>query len=338
MRVRNYGYIVLMGFFMVLAYLFFDRGFNVKTKEMVRYQENSDIKYKVYLQKNNEFDDEYLKMGGRYISKLVDNINFEFNYNSLFNKNVNGYYTYYVVGTLHAYLDDINESIWEKDYIILDNKTEVINKNNIKNIDILDRFSVDYDKYKSELDNFSKKYGLDLYGYLDISVIIKENLNFTGIKKIVEDEKKMEITIPLSYDTFKLSIKNDNNKIDSYANYNNRTKVNYFLIIVAAFLMAIGISFMALVIRSMVGIVSGNNNYRSELRKILRENDDIIVKIKRFYNKKKYNLIYVDSFKELLDVYSKVGNPISYREVKKDEEAIFILIEDNNAWIYQLKK
>ena len=52
---------------------------------------------------------------------------------------------------------------------------------------------------------------------------------------------------------------------------------------------------------------------------------------------RKYNLIYVDSFKELLDVYDKVDLPISFKEFKKNQKAVFLIIENDNAWIYILK-
>ena len=336
MRCRDYVYIILMIFFIILAYLFFDRGFNVKTKELVKYKESSDIVYLVYLNKNNEYDDAYLKMGGRYIASLVDDIKFDFNYKSLFNNEVSGYYSYMATLTLHAYMDSAKEAIWEKDYTVLDNKVEVINQGGVKDIDILDRVVVDYDKYRQELKNFSKKYGIDLAGYLELKIIIKENLNFKGIEKIVNDEKMISANIPLSYDTFRITINNDNNKIGNYYNFNNRTKVNYLFIIIAAFMLSLGISFMALVIREMYKATDYKVKYRRELKKILKENDEIIVRIKRFYNKKKYNLIYVDSFKELMDVYDKVKAPISYRELKKGEEAMFIIIDADNAWIYRM--
>lgn len=336
MKLRDYIYIICMIFFAVLAYLLFDRGVNVRTKNIVNYQENSDIVYKVYLKENNEFNKPYLNMEERYITSLVDKINIDFNYNDLFSKEVNGYYSYSVIGTIHGYLNDINESVWDKEYKLIDNKTEVINQNNIKNIKIEDRVIIDFDKYKNELANFSKKYGLNLSGYMDVVIKVKENLNFKGIDKVIEDEKEMRLTIPLSYETFKITIDNDNNNISNYYDFSTREKLNYVLLVMGAFSLSLSISFLALVIREMVIVSDSKTKYIRELNKILNNYEDKIVKIKRFYNKKKYNLIYVDSFMELLDVYEKVGNPISYREVKKDEEAIFLIIDDDNAWIYQM--
>ena len=54
------------------------------------------------------------------------------------------------------------------------------------------------------------------------------------------------------------------------------------------------------------------------------------------YNTKDYNLIYVDSFEELLDVYKRVESPISFKEMDKHKKAIFLIIEEDNAWVYQL--
>ena len=44
----------------------------------------------------------------------------------------------------------------------------------------------------------------------------------------------------------------------------------------------------------------------------------------------------LDSFKELIDVYDKVGMPISFKEIKKNYESIFLIIEEDNAWIYRM--
>ena len=74
MKVRNILYIILMVIFTVFAYFLFDRGFNVKTKIVVNYQEKSDLNYRVYLHDNDIYNREYLGMNDKYISKLVDNI------------------------------------------------------------------------------------------------------------------------------------------------------------------------------------------------------------------------------------------------------------------------
>ena len=336
MRFRHFLYIICMFLFAILAYFLFERGFHVKTKMAVDYQTTSSLNYRVYLKDNDEYQGRYQKMNERYLSALVSNITFDFNYQKLYSKDMSGYYSYDVVGLLHAYQDDITDDVWTKEYRIIDNKTMVINQNNVKVIDISDRAVVNYDKIKDDLKTFGEKYNLNLQGYLEVYFTFKENLNFSGIDKVISDEDEMVAVIPLSYDTFKINLKNDINGIDNYYDFSTRADVNYFLMIVGAFSLSLAISFLALVIREMVLSTDSRIIYIRKLKKILAEHDDKIVKIKKFYNKKKYNLIYVDSFSELLDVYDTVRNPISFREVRKNEEALFIIIDENSAWIYQL--
>ena len=336
MKFRDYLYAIAMIFFAVCTYLLFDRGFNLRTKKIVNYQEKSGITYRVYLHKNDEFKDEYLGMNQRYISKLVDKIRFSINYDSLFSKNINGYYSYDVVANLHGYLADNDEEIWKNEYKLIDNKVVVLNKTNDKDINIEDVAVFDYDRCLEDLNNFKNKYNLDVVGYVDVVVTIRENLQFSGISKVITDEKKMTVKIPMSQDTFRIAINNDNNNIDNYYDFSKREKINYWFIVIGAFSLSLAISFLALIIRSIAIMYHEKYDYKTKLKKILTEYDAIIVNIKKFYNRKKYNLIDVDTFDELLDVYNTIGNPISFREVRKNKEAMFIILDEDNAWVYRL--
>ena len=337
MKLKNILYVVLMIIFIMFSYLLFDRGLNTKTKRMVSYKENGNIEYKVYLHDNDIYDKKYLDMDERYISKLVDNIDIEFNYSNVFDTDINGYYSYIVLGKLIAYEDNMNDSLWEKEYTLLDLKANVLNENNIRNFMINDKLEIDYDKYKQEILNFKKDYDIDVSGVLKVIIKYKKELQFSSISGVNTDEKEISLIIPLTSDTFKINILNNDYKIDNYYDYSKKERVNYLFIVLGVFNLSIGLSFLILTIRNIINASKKGFNYHRELSKILNEYDDIIVNVKRFYNKKKYNLIYVDSFNELLDAYKKVGNPISFRETKKDEEAIFMMIEDDNAWIYKME-
>ena len=153
---------------------------------------------------------------------------------------------------------------------------------------INDRLLIDYDKYINELKKFNDTYNIDVLGYLDVIVKINQNIQFTGIDKVNEDEKIMRLMIPLSYDTFKINVYNDNHNLDSFYDFSKKERVNYLLILFGLFSLSIGLSFLALTIRNMIIASKSGFNYQKELKKILDENSDIIVNVKRFYNKKKY--------------------------------------------------
>lgn len=337
MKVRNILYIFLMIIFIVLAYLFFDRGINVKTKIFVTYQEKSDITYKVYLHENDIYNKRYLNMNERYLTNLVDDIEINFVYNSLFSRELNGYYTYSVTSALVGYTDDINESLFRKEDILL-NKTVPLNQNNLSEIKINDKVIIDYDKYFNELKKYNDEYNTKISGYLEVLLKINENLDFFGNERIIKDTKEMKLIIPLSYETFKISIQNDNNNVDKYYDFSKKEKINFIFLVIGAFCLSVGISFFALTIRNMINESHDEINYRKELKRIINNNSEILVKVKKFYSKHKYNLIYVASFAELMDAYRRVENPISYKEVKKNEETIFLMIDEDNAWIYRLVK
>ena len=335
MKIKNVLWIIMMTFFISLAYLLFDRGLNVRTKFLVNYQENNDVIYKVFLHKNDIYNKDYLDMDERYISSLVDNIDINFKYNSLYDKDISGYYGYKVIGKVVAYQDDVNDVLWEKEDVIVNNKITVLDKNNLRSINIDDNVLVDYDKYKNELFKFSSIYGKSVNGYLEVSLIVNNHLNFRNISNDINEDRSIKVIIPLSSDNFKISLVKDN-KNGSYSDFSNREDINYLLLVIGSVSLSLGISFLALVIRDIVISSKNSFDYSKELKKILRDNDSIIVNVKRFYNKKKYNLIYLNSFDELLSVYKKYKNPISYKEVKKGEEAIFLMTNDDDAWIYRL--
>ena len=129
---------------------------------------------------------------------------------------------------------------------------------------------------------------------------------------------------------------NDEFVVDSYYDFSSKESINYIFLGLGIISLVIMVVFLVLIIRELVIVCKRENRYVFELEKILIIHSDKIISVKRFYNKKKYNLIYVDSFKELMDVYDKVRSPISFREIKKNCEAMFVIIEDDNAWIYQM--
>ena len=330
MKIKNVLYIVFMFIFIILAYFLIDRGVNTRTKIFVNYQDNSKVIYKVFLDDNN-----YMNMGERYTSDKVKYIDFEYDFKTLFSSKVNGYYSYNIDCNFVVYNDNVEDIIYQKRYILLNDKVETLN-NNGNTININSNVNVDYNKYKEELNKISKEYDKDVNGYLELRFNIFESLNFNGMDNTKEDNKQIKTIIPLGYDTFKINVVNNKENLDNYYDFSKKQSVNYLLMILGAFSLSLGISFLALVIRDLFVIYRNENKYKRELKEIFNEYGDIIVSVKRFYNKKKYNLIYVDSFKELMDVYDKVGNPISYREVNKNHESIFLLMDGDNAWIYRM--
>lgn len=336
MKKKTIIYIIITAILFVFAYLFIDRGLNTKIKINIPYQEKSNINYRVTLKDNQVYDDKVLEMNKNYISKLVDDIEINFDYNVIFSKYISGYYSYGVSSSLVAYEDDINDPLWEREYKELDDQVKVVNQNKVSEIDISDKVVIDYDKYRGMIDEFKDNYGIDVSGYLLVKVKVHMMNSFQGIDNDIEDEKVIKVIIPLTYDTFKIRVINDYNKIDSYYEFTKKSSVNYLFLVIGALNLSLGVALLSVIIREMIEISRREGKYKRELKRILKNYEEEIVNVTKMYNMKDYNLIYVDSFDELMDVYKRVESPISFKEIDKHKKAIFLIIEEDNAWIYQL--
>lgn len=320
---------------MILSYLFIVSGIDMKTKIYVKYQQVDDISYVVNLLPNTVYENDYLNMGGNYIGSLVKDIDLDLKYNLIYARNITGYYVYNLKGTLVA--SEGEDILWEKNYDLLADKVTVLDQNKVKDIRVKDKTSIDYQKYVNEINDFNKKYNMEVSGVLLVSFKLKTTLDFTGFKNTYDDTKEVKMVIPVTNEAFKIKILDDNREFDSYNEMTNKEGVNYLFLVFGALCLSVGIAFLMVVIKNLLEINNKENKYVKELKKILNEHGDEIVNVYEFNNAKKYNLIYVDSFKELLDVYDKVDLPISFKEFKKNQKAVFLIIENDNAWIYILK-
>lgn len=335
MKKKMVFYTIISMVFMILSYLFIVSGIDMKTKIYVKYQQVDDISYVVNLLPNTVYENDYLNMGGNYIGSLVKDIDLDLKYNLIYARNITGYYVYNLKGTLVA--SEGEDILWEKNYDLLADKVTVLDQNKVKDIRVKDRISIDYQKYVNEINDFNKKYNMEVSGVLLVSFKLKTTLDFTGFKNTYDDTKEVKMVIPVTNEVFKIKILDDNREFDSYNEMTNKEGVNYLFLVFGALCLSVGIAFLMVVIKNLLEINNKENKYVKELKKILNEHGDEIVNVYEFNNAKKYNLIYVDSFKELLDVYDKVDSPISFKELKKNQKAVFLIIENDNAWIYILK-
>lgn len=335
MKKRMVFYTIISMIFMILSYLFIVSGIDMKTKIYVKYQQVDDISYVVNLLPNTVYENDCLNMGGNYIGSLVKDIDLDLKYNLIYARNITGYYVYDLKGTLVA--SESGDILWEKNYDLLADKVTVLDQNKVKDIRVKDKVSIDYQKYVNEINDFNKKYNMEVSGVLLVSFKLKTTLDFMGFKNTYDDTKEVKMVIPVTNEVFKIKILDDNKEFDSYNEMTNKEGVNYLFLVFGALCLSVGIAFLMVVIKNLLEINNKENKYVKELKKILNEHGDEIVNVYEFNNAKKYNLIYVDSFEELLDVYDKVDSPISFKELKKNQKAVFLIIENDNAWIYILK-
>lgn len=330
MYYRSLYYVILMVLFGVFGCLFLDSGFNTKTKLKVDYHNSSDVIYKV-----NYLDEDYAADGDKYISSMVDSIDISYNYENRLSEYVGGFYRYNVEAYLTAYEENVNSSLWERKHYLVNEKTEVIDRNDINVINIEDSFKIDFKQYREDILEFIDTSKVLVDGYLNIRINIYEFLDFNSLDNEYADNKVILIKIPLTEEIFEIDVVNLNEK-DSYYEFTNKVSMNIVMLFVGTFCLSCAISLGILIIRQFKLIYKRQSKYTRELRKLLSKYDYCIVRVKKLYVNKKYNMIYVDSFLELMDVYENNKKMINFKETKRGAEANFVIIDGDDAWIYKL--
>lgn len=307
-----------MVLFMMLGYMFFISGIDNKTKIRTYYQSNSNVDYKI------NYEEE--------LNTEIKNIDINYKYSSVFSENMNGYYKYNVLAYLYAYGDNISDTLWFRKYDLVDEKIVSINDND--NIELRDGFKLNFKKYQNELSDFIDSQEEDVNGYLNIKINVIEYLNIDDEINNRFKNRVININVPIN-DNPVIDIDNVSVK-DSYFNFNTHNIMNFVLITISLFCFSVSIALLALIIRQFKIISDRQSKYSKRLNKLLLKYDYCIVKVNKLYVNKKYNMIYVDNFDDLLDIYVSRNKMISFKEVKRGVESIFVIIDSNDAWIYRL--
>jgi len=298
--------------------MFFLSGIDNKIKIKTYYQNSSVVSYKI----NYDTDNSY-----------IEDIDFNYRYNSLFNENMNGYYKYNVLAYLYVYENNIDDVIWFRKYDLTNDK--IVNLDNEDSLEIKDEFKLDFQKYSKEINKFKDEQEKELSGYLNIQVNFIESLDINNKLNNNIKNRKININVPITSENLKIDVDNILVK-DSYYNFNRHSIMNFVLVTLSMLCFSIAIALLALIIRQFRFINERQKRYSSKVKKILSKYDYCIVKVNKLYVNKKYNMIYVSSFDELLDVYNTRNIMINFKEVKRGMESIFVIIDSNDAWIYRL--
>lgn len=303
--------------------------YNTK-EEKIKYEDNGNVRYKVYLEKNNFFDEPYLDMNRVYITSLIDYVNADFTYNILFSKPCSGKYSYNIKGVLSADTTNDNGNYWSKTYVLSDIKEKEFKNLNVVNIN--ENIKIDYNKYNDLLMEFKKEYGLSMNGSLKVYLDIETNINDKD--KTVKHSNLPSLTIPLTQATIEVPIKVDKAASVDIVKMDNNEKIImcYKIVEIICFVIALlGILYLIYVRIKKENL---KNLYKNKLKKILKTYDGIIVNIDAIPVIKNIPIIEVQTFEELLDAHGEVRLPINY--IGEKDKAIFMLISETMIWRYTL--
>lgn len=93
---------------------------------------------------------------------------------------------------------------------------------------------------------------------------------------------------------------------------------------------------LVLLVMNLIDSRSEDSLYESELRKILKTYDAVLIDSENLPSLEGKNIIRVSSIENLIDAQVEVRKPVYYK--KEFDSCTFVLLDDNEACVYSLKK
>lgn len=317
--------IILICSIHILIYCHVDMNKRRRDSFVSSYNESSSIGYVVNMLENDYMTKDEFGNSNSYILKYTDNIlfNFLYDYNSSNDINTNASYKIVanVSGSYKKSTSDSNE-IYNKAFIL--DKGEVNSINNA--IHLVKDVSVDINSYNDILKKLQSDIKLPLVGVLNVSLVV-DTKDDNG--KVI-DNYKHNASVTLLSDIFEVNIDNIEPKVESF--YSDDLSINYL------YLVCLGIVFVILVSSFMILIrlflQKKISKGESLVKKYLKTYDDFIVNVDDMVNEKKYEVVKILEFKELLTLANNNSTSILFYEQKK--KGIFYVIIDNYLYKFEV--
>ncbi len=265
------------------------------------YESKNKTYYEVTLKPNTYFFNNKIEANNYYIANSIKTIDIYFDY-YLKNKTkekIN--YSYDITATLKSYADNGTKLIWTKDFNLKN-----INKINQKEINIREKYNLDYQYYVNYVKTFQEYYNIkvETYLYVKLNVKINDQVNPHVI-----------LTIPINENVIEIAMKEDNTFLE-----NNTQRIGLNEIII--------FDFIAVVVILVVSkILFSKNNVET----VLKEYHDIIITIQNKPDINSNNIIFLTSLKDLITI--AVNNNINIFNYQNN----YYTIINNIYYVYILK-
>ena len=326
--------LVVFIIFITVGTILLNKSLNFESEKIIKYNEKSDLDYKVYLLKNDFYEQPYLEKDMLYVASLIDKIAIDFDYNFESEAKENIDFEYSIVAKLSIDNAIGTKSYFEKTYTLLDNKT--LNMRESTGQNIKEQITLDYPYYNSLANKFKSQYGIDADSKLTVYMLINKK-NTEESSYILNSSSIMNIVIPLSERS--VDIKLDYKKIDETNNIIQKQKMTIRDILPLVISVMFIASALIMIIKAMrnIRILSNQKSaYDKYISKVLKEYDRLIAESSTLLSFEDKEIININKFTELLDIHDNLQKPIMYYEEKPHELSYFYINHDNVIYLFEV--
>lgn len=339
---------LILIFFLISSVLFISY-LKEKKGYLVYYSEKSKVDYKVFLNDNSFFENNYLDDKNRYIASLINYVNASFNYEINMNDIADFDYSYYIDAEVNVKENSSNKPLFTKKYNMLDKKSG--SSNGKQQISINENLNIMYNEYNNLIQSFVNIYGLEkTNSTLTVSMHINVNGNCEKFDGNSNNSAVVSLIIPLTTKTVGIDIKNNlvesNDKVMICKNKSSLLQMIFLgLSIVFLTLSILTIIFLVRFIRKTR---TDRNIYDIELKKILNYYYSYIQKVQNKIVITGDNVIQIDgesfykncyifrlnNFTDMLEIRDSLNMPIVMSTNATNTVTTFIIADALNKSVY----
>ena len=325
-------YMVLFFISLTICLLFASKTIVRKTALPIDYSQNGSISYKVYLNKNNFYTEEYLEMNKSYVASLIKYIDIDFNYNFNMNAKTSINFDYKIIGELVIENGRTNVPYLEKQYTLQETKTARLIQDKSKNIK--ENIKIDYAYYNTLANSFKSTYGIDTNSYLNIYLLVEPKAD-KSLNYEIADTNKVSLRIPLSEKAVEINLDASSQNINKQIMPSKEVSFNILYLILELLFFVPTCILMIKMISKLLDAFDIYTPYDRYVRKQLKEYDRLIVETNSPLKTRGLNVIDIKSFTELLDARDNLNLPILYLNTVPHKEGVFYIL--NSSDLYLLK-
>ena len=312
-----------------------NKSFNFETEKVIKYKEKSNLDYKVYLLKNDFYEEDYLGKDMLYVASLIDKILIDVDYNFESEDKENIEFTYSVIGRLSINNNTNTKSYFEKNYTLIDNKK--VSMNDSSSQDIKEQISIDYPYYNQLATGFKNMYGVDVDSRLTVYMVINKK-NSNGADFALDDNSILNVEIPLTERS--IDIKLDYKEIDETSNIIKKRELtvnDYLPLISSIVLIILSLLIAVRAVRNLNKLLRKKTAYEKYIDKKLKEYDRLIAESDTLLSFDGKEVIKINKFSELLDIHDNLQLPIMYYEKIENELSYFYISHQNVVYLLSVE-
>ena len=311
--------------------------YQLNKSHYVEYTEDGSAEYYVLLEDNEFYDKDVLDGGQAYVSELVKGISVFFDYElNMDADDVDYVYTYGVDAILEI-KDQDKDLLYKETYNLIPEHKK--NQNSNKRLEIDEKVAVDFNKFNEIASSFIDTYEIK---NAKASLSVRMNIDVTGNSASFENNSEnsyfISLDMPLVTQTTKINtVTSVDSGMEKVLSYNNNVNQNVFK---ASAIISSILEIVVIVVLVVFIFKSRNHdiNYTIKVRKILSSYKSYIQKIVNEVDTTDYQLLYVETFREMLEIRDTIGAPILMNENEdKTRSRFFILTNTKILYIFEIK-